>query len=79
MRLSRIDVIESMRLDRINVPAAAQTDATAIEAFAASLAGSGKPMLISGAAGYVSAVTQAQRQPADETTGLVRGGDSFEE
>jgi nucleoside-diphosphate-sugar epimerase len=53
---------------RTGFEAAAQTDATAIETFAASLAGSGKPMLISGA----TIVTPGR--PATERDELIAQG-----
>jgi nucleoside-diphosphate-sugar epimerase len=53
---------------RTGFEAAAQTDATAIETFAASLAGSGKPMLISGA----TIVTPGR--PATERDELIAAG-----
>jgi nucleoside-diphosphate-sugar epimerase len=54
--------------DRTRVEAATQTDATAIETFAAGLAGSGKPMLISGA----TIVTPGR--PATERDELIARG-----
>jgi nucleoside-diphosphate-sugar epimerase len=53
---------------RTGIEAAAQADATAIETFAASLAGSGKPMLISGA------TLATPGRPATERDELIAAG-----